>query len=888
MPLKLNTQKMQLIKPRAQVIGQRKPDRGQQAVSFRKTRRIILCGLILAGCPAALTNAQDRTFVSNSRLVFGTETELSASVRSADLDGDGDADMIVANGRHWPQQNYILLNDGKSRFTVVRPLGTDLSTSYAAEPIDVDGDGDVDIVTGNAMAPCQVFLNDGRATFSLSRPLQGISSVRSLTVADVDGDADLDVISTSRGMPNVFHLNDGRGFFTQGGTFGAQTDSTIDVAVADLNQDQKLDLVLANRDMQMNAVLLQNDPLRFSSTSPGRDAYQTRAVAVADLNADGHPDCIFGNIGAANEVYFGDAQGVFSERAVFGTADRQTYGMAVGDLDRDGDLDVVTSVVDGPCVAFFNHGDGRSFRELNFGDPHAASYGLCLADFDGDGFPDVAVANSGAPNQIFLNRPSRLTAVDAGRSGPTRKSRTNSSAAKSPVSEDEQSAAPDNVGSTVGNSQTQTADWPRFRGAGGVGVADGFDLPVRWNADPDLKSEDSGLLWRTKVPGLSHSSPVIVGDLLLVATAVSAAGDAPLKIGRSGAADAADDHGEQQWMVLCFQKSTGSLLWKRTCRSGEPRATRHEKATHANTTLTVDRGRVFAFFGSEGLYCLDLEGQLLWEQDFGVINISKYGIGWGYASSPAVFEDRVVLVCDDPARPFLLTLDAHTGEEVWRVSREGETERNWSTPFVYHDGVAEQNRIVINGWPSVIAYELSSGEEVWRIRGGGDNPVPTPFAVGKSLFITSAHGAEAPVHAVRFGVQGDLTDLRRTAPNESFLWSMDRGGAYMSTPVVYDGCLYVGNSNGVLRCFDATSGDSIYEQRLGTGASMIASLVAGDGKIYCACENGFVYVVNAGRAFELLSKNTTAEPCYATPAISEGVLYLRTTTELMAIGQPNN
>ena len=842
-----------------------------------RVSRLCIVALILMPCVGRLARAQDRMLVSSSRLVFGTDTEFSASVRAGDLDGDGDLDLVIANGRHWPQQNYLLMNGGRARFSIVRPLGLDQCTSYAAEPIDVDGDGDLDIVTGNAMAPCQLFINDGNAEFAVGEPLSVISSVRSLTISDLNGDGHQDVIATSRGMPNLAHLNDGNGGLNQVVQFGATDDSTIDVAIADFNRDGAQDLALANRDAQRNQLLMQSPSLHFKASPLGGMREQSRAIAVADMNGDGNLDCVIGNIGSPNRIHFGDAAGGFSTEVSFGAEGRQTYAIVASDIDQDGDVDLVSAVVGGQNVVYFNEGDGKTFLERSFGDALNATYGLCVADLDGDGFADVAVANSGAQNRIFLNRPSRQS----------------SQPVTGPVGDQSEKVAADASTRTAMNAsqknsqrlsqQLSSRDWPQFRGTGGIGVAEGFSLAKSWNADREDEIEDSGILWRQAIPGLSHSSPVINGDRLYVSTAIAMDGEAPLKVGRSGAADAAEDNGVQQWKVLCLEKKSGALIWERTCRTGQPKVTRHAKATHANTTLTIAGDQIYAFFGSEGLYCLDLDGDVLWERDLGVINISKYGIGWGYASSPAVFGDNLVLVCDDPQKPYLVSLDAKTGEEKWRVSREGETERNWSTPFIFHSDSQKEAQVIINGWPSVISYNLSDGTERWRIRGGGDNPVPTPFAIDELIYLTSSHGSESPIHVVHAGALGDLTDRRSTAPNDAFAWSVDRGGSYMSTPVVYEGLLYLGNSNGVLRCFDAFTGEKLYEERLGSGASVIASLVAGDGKVYCASENGRVYVVKAGKEYQLLTTNSMGSPCYASPAISEGVIYFRTTRELIAV-----
>jgi len=401
-----------------------------------------------------------------------------------------------------------------------------------------------------------------------------------------------------------------------------------------------------------------------------------------------------------------------------------------------------------------------------------------------------------------------------------------------------------------------------------------------WNADPAVVGND-GVQWHTRVPGLGHSSPIVWGDRIFLSTAIAEQGEVLLKLGTGGEPTAADDHGEQRWEVICFNKMTGAEIWRRTAYKGQPRATRHAKATHCNTSLATDGHSLVGFFGSEGLYCYDLDGTLRWSLDLGVINISKYGIGWGYASSPAIHQDRIALVCDDPENPFLVVLRLSDGKELWRVSREGVCERSWGTPLI-HTG-PHNTQVVVNGWPWIASYDLDTGKELWRIRGGGDNPVPTPFEANGLIYITRSHGGQSPIYVVRPEARGDISPSEEASANEGIVWSTLRGGSYMSTPVVYRGYIYLGNSNGIVRCFDSRTGKKIYEKRLGPGAAIISSLVAAEGKVFCASEDGTVYVLAVGPEFKILARNPMGEPCFATPAISQGVLYFRTTKSLIAI-----
>ncbi len=420
-------------------------------------------------------------------------------------------------------------------------------------------------------------------------------------------------------------------------------------------------------------------------------------------------------------------------------------------------------------------------------------------------------------------------------------------------------------------------DWPSFRGAGARGIVTGYAFPETWDASD--KNSDA-IKWQVSVPGLGHSSPVIFGDKLFLTTAVATKDDVPLQVGRGGNTAAADDNGEQTWWVLCYDKSTGEELWRKKAHEGKPLATRHTKATHANASVAVDEKHVVAFFGSEGCYCYDHAGNLIWKQDLGVVDISKYGIGWGYASSPAIHSDRAVLVCDDPNNPYLIALHLSDGEPIWKRKRDGISERSWGTPLIHGGG--DDAQVVVNGWPWIVSYDLATGDERWRIEGGGDNPTPSPFAIGETIYITNSHGGKSPIYAIDSGALGNLSD-EESESRESILWQVDRGGSYMATPVVWGDYIYLGNTNGVVRCFHAITGEKVYEQRLGGGASVTASLVAADGKIYCPSEDGFMYVLRAGREFEILAKNNMGEPCFATPALSAGTVYVRTTKTLFAI-----
>lgn len=423
-------------------------------------------------------------------------------------------------------------------------------------------------------------------------------------------------------------------------------------------------------------------------------------------------------------------------------------------------------------------------------------------------------------------------------------------------------------------------NWPSFRGGVANAVSEGFPLPASWNADPSSGTMD-GVRWKTALPGLGHSSPIVWGSRIYLATAEASGGGQTVKLGTTGEPTAADDGRPHRWLVLCFDRETGREVWRRTPWEGEPRTTRHVKATQVNTTLVTNGTALVAFFGSEGLHCFDLSGRLLWSKDLGPVNVEKYGIGWGYGSSPALHGETIVLLCDAPEDPYLAAFRLADGKPLWRISRKGLCERSWGTPLVHSS--ADRVQVVANGWPWIVSYDLGTGKELWRLRGGGDNPIPTPFVAEGLIYVTNSHGGKSPIFAVRPDAAGDISP-EAGKDGRSVAWSTEQGGSYISTPVVYRDHIYLGNTNGVLRCFGSRTGEKIYEERLGPGASIYASLVAGDGKVYCPSEDGTVYVVRAGAEFKVLAVNQLGEPCFATPAICGGLLYFRTTGNLLAIG----
>jgi len=434
--------------------------------------------------------------------------------------------------------------------------------------------------------------------------------------------------------------------------------------------------------------------------------------------------------------------------------------------------------------------------------------------------------------------------------------------------------------SGAGHAEELAQNWPRFRGPHARGVAEGHATPTTW----DLES-GKGVLWKTPIPGLAPSSTIVWGDSVFVTSAVNTEGGSFLKVGLYGSIDPVPDEPVHRFVVYRIDRKTGTILWERTAHEGVPRRPRHPKSTLANPTPATDGERVVAFFGSEGLYCYDLEGQLLWKKDFGPLDAAFFvapDAQWGFASSPIIHDGVVYIQCDVLNDPFLAAFDLETGDEIWRTPRDDVP--TWSTPTVHETG--DRTLLLANGWKHAGGYDAATGKEVWRLGGGGDIPVPGPVVAHDLVFLTNAHGSDSPIYAIRVGAQGDISLGDGETSNDHIAWSIPRGGAYMQTPLVYGDFLYNCRDNGVLSVYDAKTGDRKYQQRLGGGGGgFTASPVAADGKVYFTSEDGDVYVVRAGPQYELLATNALDEVTMASPAISEGTLYFRTRTHLIAIGK---
>lgn len=427
----------------------------------------------------------------------------------------------------------------------------------------------------------------------------------------------------------------------------------------------------------------------------------------------------------------------------------------------------------------------------------------------------------------------------------------------------------------------QAQNWPQFRGPNASGVADGRRMPVKWDAEKGVN-----VRWKTPIPGISVSSPIVWGDKVFVTTAVSSDPNASFRHGLYGDVEPSKDTASQTWKVYALDKKTGQVIWERVSHQGVPKTKRHPKSSQASCSPATDGKTVVAFFGSEGLFAYDMDGKLLWKQDLGALNAGWFydpDFEWGVAASPIIYKDMVIVQCDIQKDSFVAAYRLKDGKQAWRTAREEIP--SWATPTLYEG--PPRAELITHATKFIRGYDPMTGKELWRLSGNSEVATPTPVIAHGLIYVTNGYRVIQPIYAIRPGASGDISLKPGQESNEFIAWSKMRGGPYMPTPVVYGDLLYTCSNNGVLAAYNAKTGERVYQQRVGSGGAYSASPVAADGKLYLASEDGDVHVVKAGPQYELLSSNKIGEVIMATPAITDGMLIVRSMKHVYAIAEPN-
>ncbi len=432
---------------------------------------------------------------------------------------------------------------------------------------------------------------------------------------------------------------------------------------------------------------------------------------------------------------------------------------------------------------------------------------------------------------------------------------------------------------TVPERQAPRA-WPAFRGPNGSGIADGQGAPLRWD-----EATGQNIRWKTAIPGFATSGPIISRDRVFVTTAISSAANDSFRTGLYGDTTPVDDLSEHSWRLYSLDRATGDVVWERVVRDGIPGTKRHTKSSQANSTPVTDGTRVVVLFGSIGLLSsYDFDGNLIWQKDLGVLNSSWFldpDYQWGHASSPVIYEDLVIVQADTQTESFIAAYALETGEQAWRTAREEEVS-TFSTPTIYRGPTGDE--LVTNG-TQIRGYDPRTGEILWFLGPNSEIPIATPVVTDDLIFVTAGYPPIRPIYAIRPGSRGDLSLAEGRDQSDLVAWSKSRGGTYIPSPLVYRGYFYTNANNGRLTCYDAQTGERIYRARIGggVGGSYAASPIAADGRLYFTSEEGESFVVKAGPKYDLLAKNRVDGIVMSNPAISDGLLVIRTLRHVYGI-----
>jgi outer membrane protein assembly factor BamB len=420
--------------------------------------------------------------------------------------------------------------------------------------------------------------------------------------------------------------------------------------------------------------------------------------------------------------------------------------------------------------------------------------------------------------------------------------------------------------------------WPRWRGPDGDGAAPSSNPPVTW-------SEAENIRWKTRIPGEGCSSAIVWKDRVYVTTAIETeaegapSGEAPPpppdRGGRRRRPSRPAPTKVHEFAVLALDRADGRIVWSTTVAEAVPHESGHATGSQASSSAVTDGRSLFVCFGSRGVHCLDLDGKIRWSRDLGRMRTRNQ---FGEGSSPALWEDTLVITWDHEGPSFILALNKESGEELWRQPRDERT--SWATPIVV--SVAGRPLVIAPGTTASRAYDLRSGKVVWSCSGMTMNCIPTPIHRDGVVWLMSGFRGAA-LQAIRLeGCEGDISE------SQHILWSRDKATSYVPSALLYQGLLYYLRSNsGVLSCVDAATGKLHYEgERLADLRTVYSSPVGASGRVYVSSREGVTKVIAAGPQCKVLATNRLDDVFDGSAAIVGDALYLRGRKHLYCIAAP--
>jgi len=410
------------------------------------------------------------------------------------------------------------------------------------------------------------------------------------------------------------------------------------------------------------------------------------------------------------------------------------------------------------------------------------------------------------------------------------------------------------------------AQWGQWRGPLCTGVAPKANPPIKWDAKTNIR-------WKSRIPGQGHSSPVVWDDKVYVTTAESFGDKLGVPKQPSGAHNNIDPERKMRFQIIAIDRKTGKSRWQTTVRQAQPHQSTHESGTWASNSPVTDGRHVIAFFGSNGLFCLDgPTGKIIWQKDLGKMQV-KHGHGEG--ASPALHGNTVIINWDHEGDSFVVALNKATGKELWRQPRDEPT--SWSTPIIVeHDG---KPQVIISATNAIRAYDLATGKELWKCGGMPNNVVASPVATNGIVIAGASYVRKAMLAINLKGATGDLTDT------DNVLWRRRTGTPYVPSLLLYQDTLYFFHHyQNIISIADARTGQEHGPFRIPI-RSLYASPVAAANRVYLTDLAGVTLVLAHGKKPELKSRNELGEPISASAAIAGNEIFLRGSQHLYCVAE---
>lgn len=413
------------------------------------------------------------------------------------------------------------------------------------------------------------------------------------------------------------------------------------------------------------------------------------------------------------------------------------------------------------------------------------------------------------------------------------------------------------------NSGNFDQNWPQWRGPTSAGISPDGNPPIEW-------SESKNVKWKVEIPGKGHATPIIWEDKIFILAAVETAEEADREEPDESASEGRrgppsnSTRNIHNFKVIALNRADGSTIWEKTVVREAPVDGTHRTGTWASNSPVTDGEHLFAYFGSRGLYCLDFDGNILWERDFGQM---EKKMNFGEGSSPALYEDKIVVLWDHEGDSFLYVLDKKTGQDIMKIARNEKT--SWSSPLIVNVGGKDQ--VITSATSQIRSYDLETGELIWHDTGMTSNVIPHPIVYQDILYLMSGFRGNA-IKAIDLSqAKGDLSG------SDAIVWEYNQNAPYTPSALLANGMLYfLRSNNGNLTCLNAQDGSVNYslEKLEGTG-TIFASPVGAKDRIYVSSQSGITYVVKQGSTFEILAKNQLDDGNFSSPAIAGNELFIR-------------